>query len=91
LFVQFHGIWGLYMGAEKKPLDAGSLDEALAQIEDEFGPLLRHKLKEQGVRLDGGIGRHSYIVLNDKGIRQLTDLQLRDSDVLHIFPAVTGG
>ncbi len=91
MFVQFHGIWGLYLGAEKKPLDGGSLDDALAQLEDEFGPLLRQKLKKQGVRLDGDINKHSFITVNDKGIRQLMDLHLRDNDVLHVFPAITGG
>jgi molybdopterin converting factor small subunit len=91
LFVQFHGIWGLYLGAERKPLDGCSLDEALALMEGKFGPLLRQKLKERGVRLDGDITKHSYIALNDKGIQQLAGRQLKESDVLHVFPAVTGG
>jgi molybdopterin converting factor small subunit len=79
------------MGAEKKPLDGGSLDEALARMEDKFGPLLQYKLMEQGVRLEGDIRKHSYIALNDKGIQQLVNTRLKNGDVLHVFPAVTGG
>ena len=91
MFVQFHGIWGLYMGAERKPLDGGSLDQALALMEDKFGPLLGQKLKERGVRLDGDIRKHSYITLNNRGIQQIVDMPLNQSDVLHVFPAITGG
>jgi len=79
------------MGAEKKPLDGGSLDEALAQMEDKFGPLLRHKLKKQGVNLTGDIRKHSYITVNERSIWQLVDTQLKEGDVLHVFPAITGG
>ena len=91
LKVQFHGLWGLYLGAGPIPLEAGGLDEALALIEEKFGPLLRQKLKERGVRLDGDIRKHSYITLNNRGIQQIVDMPLNESDVLHVFPAVTGG
>jgi molybdopterin converting factor small subunit len=91
LFVQFHGIWGLYLGAEKKPLDGGSIDEALAQMEAKFGPLLRRKLQERGAKLEGGIQRYSCIALNHTGLLQLKDNRLKDGDVLHVFPAITGG
>ena len=91
MFVQFHGIWGLYLGAERKPLDGGSLDEALAQMEEEFGSLLRQKLWEHGAKLDGGIKQYSYITLNHTGLQQLKNNLLKDGDVLHVFPALTGG
>ena len=89
--MQFHGLWGLYLGAEKKPLDGGSLDAALALMEDEFGPLLRQKLQDHGAKLDGDIRKYSFIVLNHTGLQQLKDNRLKDGDVLHVFPAVTGG
>ena len=89
--VQFHGIWGLYLGAEKKPLAGGSLDEALAQMEDKFGPPLRKKLQDHGAKLDGDIRKHSFITLNHTGLQQLKDNRLEEGDVLHVFPTVTGG
>jgi molybdopterin converting factor small subunit len=91
LKVQFHGIWGLYLGTEKKPLEGGNLDEALARIEAEFGLRLRQQLQERGVRLDGDIKKYSYIALNSTGLQQLQDNRLKDGDVLHVFPAMTGG
>lgn len=69
MFVQFHGIWGLHLGAERKPLDDGSLDAALAQMEDEFGPLLRQKLKEQDVRLSGWMAISGSILISPLMIR----------------------
>ena len=79
------------MGTEKKPLEGGNLDEALARIEAEFGSPLRQRLQERGVKLDGDIRKYSFIALNHTGLQQLKDNRLKDGDVLHVFPAVTGG
>jgi molybdopterin converting factor small subunit len=91
ILVQFHGLWGLYLGTEPISLDSFALEDALEQTEARFGPLLRQRLKEHGARMDGGIARHSYITLNSTGLAQLKDGKIREGDVLHIFPAVTGG
>jgi len=91
LKVQFHGLWGLYLGFDQCPLEVACLDEALAGIEGKFGSLLRHKLQEHGVKLDGDIKKYSYITLNGTGLQQLQDNRLKDGDVLHVFPAMTGG
>jgi molybdopterin converting factor small subunit len=89
--VQFHGLWGLYLGVEQFPLESAGLDEALAGIEERFGPPLRQSLQKRGVKLDGDIKKYSYVVLNGTGLQQLKDKSVRDGDVLHVFPAVTGG
>ena len=91
LKVQFHGIWGLYLGVDQCPMESAGLDEALAGVEEKFGPLLRQQLQERGVRLDGGIKKYSYIALNSTGLQHLKDNSIQDGDILHIFPAVTGG
>jgi molybdopterin converting factor small subunit len=91
LKVQFHGLWGLYLGFDQCQLESAGLDEAIAGVEDKFGPLLRHKLREHGVKLDGDIKKYSYITLNSTGLQQLKDNSIQDGDILHIFPAVTGG
>jgi molybdopterin converting factor small subunit len=91
LKVQFHGIWGLYLGFDLCPLESAGLDEALARVEEKFGPLLRQQLQERGVRLDGDIKKYSYIALNSTGLQQLQNNRLKDGDVLHVFPAMTGG
>ena len=91
LKVQFHGIWGLYLGFDQFPLESAGLDEALARVEEKFGPLLRQKLQDRGAKLDGGIEKYSYIALNYTGLQQLKDNRLKDGDVLHVFPAITGG
>jgi len=91
LKVQFHGLWGLYLGVDQFPLESSGLDEALARVEEQFGPLLRQRLQERGVKLDGDIKKYSYITLNSTGLQQLQDNRLKYGDVLHVFPAVTGG
>lgn len=53
--VQFHGIWGLYLGIEKAALNASDIDEALAELEGKFASQLKKKLAERGVHLDGDI------------------------------------
>lgn len=91
LKVQFHGLWGLYLGVDQFPLESGGLDEALARVEEQFGPLLRQRLQERGVKLDGDIKKYSYVALNYTGLQQLEGNRIQDGDILHIFPAVTGG
>jgi molybdopterin converting factor small subunit len=89
--VQFHGLWGLYLGGDQFPLESRGVDEAIARVEEQFGPLLRQRLQERGVKLDGDIRKYSFITLNHTGLQQLKDNRLKDGDVLHVFPAVTGG
>jgi molybdopterin converting factor small subunit len=89
--VQFHGLWGLYLGLDQCLLESAGLDEALARVEEKFGPLLRQRLQERGVKLDGDIKKYSYVALNGTGLQQLKDNSVQDGDILHIFPAVTGG
>jgi molybdopterin converting factor small subunit len=91
LKVQFHGLWGLCLGFGQCSLESGRLDEALVRVEEQFGPLLRQRLQERGVKLDGDIKKYSYVALNYTGLQQLADNSVRDGDIIHIFPAVTGG
>ncbi len=89
--VKFNGMWRLYVGAGTATLQAGVIDEALKKIEKELAPKFEKKLQERGVRLDGGILKLSYITLNRKNIKELTERTLKDGDILDLFVAVPGG
>jgi molybdopterin converting factor small subunit len=89
--VKFNGIWRLYLGSPGAELDARDIDEALAQIEKEFAPKFEEKLADRGVKLEGGILKHSYITLNRKSTKALKERTLKDGDVLDLFVAVPGG
>lgn len=89
--VQFHGIWRLYLGTDKAALEAISVDQALAQVVEKFGPRFKQRLQERGAKFDGDILKYSYIVLNKTNIKELKDRNLKEGDVLHLFLAVPGG
>jgi molybdopterin converting factor small subunit len=89
--VRFYGLWNLYLGLDRLSLGADSLDDILTQVEARFGSQLRKKLETRGVKMDGKIQDNSIILLNGINIRNLKQAQLREGDILHIFPLVFGG
>lgn len=89
--LQFHGIWGLLLGMQKSPLEADDMPAAIQKIETGYEPLLKAKLQERGAKLDQGLLKASVIILNRENIGESRRKALKDGDVIHVFPAVTGG
>lgn len=89
--VQFHGIWGLYLGSGKFKLECDTVDTLMEMVESKFGDSLRQKIAEHGAKLDGAIAKYSYIALNDTSLNQLDNVELKSGDVLHIFASIPGG
>ena len=91
IIVRFYSLWRLHFGADSIALQANNMDEALAQLEQKFGSRLREKLEADGIHLDGKIQDYSLILLNGITLRNLKSTDLKDGDVLHIFPPAIGG
>jgi hypothetical protein len=89
--VQFHGLWGLYLGVGKSKIEADTVSQLLVLVENRYGVTLRQKIMERGARLDGEIIKYSYMALNTTGLKQLKSDVLKPGDVLHIFPSIAGG
>jgi len=89
--VKFYSLWRLYLGVDSVTLQADNLDEALAQVEERFGPRLREQLQADGVQVDGKIQDYSLILLNGTSLRNLKQTSLKEGDILQIFPPATGG
>ncbi len=88
--VRFYSLWRAYLGIDSVTLQADNLDEALAQVEERFGPRLRGQLKADGVQVDGKIQDYSLILLDGTSLRNLKQTNLREGDTLQIFPPATG-
>ncbi len=75
-------------GASQMPVTAGSVREALAQIERENPGLHRAICDETGA-----VRRHINVFVNSDAIRDLDglDTPIGPGDVLTILPAVSGG
>ena len=67
------------------------MSSAIRIVEAEYEAMLKEKLKERGVALDQGLVKASVIILNQGDVRGVVNKKLSDGDVIHIFPAVTGG
>lgn len=89
--VRFYSLWRSYLGTDSTTLEGDDLQDALTQIEEKFGSRLREKLRAAGVHLDGKIQDYSLILLNGISLRNLKSTDLKEGDVLHIFPPAIGG
>ncbi len=89
--VRFYSLWRSYLGTDRTTLQADDIEDALVQLETEFGPRLREKLETAGVHLDGKIQDYSLILLNGIALRNIKSTALKEGDVLHIFPPAIGG
>ena len=89
--VRFYSLWRSYLGTASTALQADHIQEALTQLEEKFGPLLRERLGTAGIHLNGKIQDYSLILLNGIALRNLKSNNLKEGDVLHIFPPAIGG
>lgn len=89
--VRFYSLWRSYLGTDSTTLQAAYIDDALTQLEEKFGYRLRENLKTAGIHLDGRIQDYSLILLNGTTLRNLKSTDLKEGDVLHIFPPSIGG
>lgn len=89
--VRFYSLWRLHLGTDNITLQARTIDDALTQLEERFGSRLRERLKADGIRLEGKMQDYSLILLNGTNLRNLKSLDLRQGDVLHVFPPAAGG
>ncbi len=84
-----HGAWrGFAGGAREVPLDAGTLRDALEGLARAH-PSLRERLRDE----HGNLRSHLALFVNDEDARLLgwEEATLRDGDVVHIIPALSGG
>ena len=89
--VRFYSLWRQYLGVNSVSLEADNIEDALAKIEDEFGARLREQLKIDGMQANGKLQDYSLILLNGISLRNLRQKDLKDGDVLQIFPPASGG
>jgi len=89
--LRFYSLWRLRLGTNSVTLQADNVDETLAQLEEKFGSRLREKLEADGIHLHGKIQDYSLILLNGTNLRNLKNTDLKEGDVLHIFPRSIGG
>ena len=89
--VRFYSLWRHHLGRHSVALQADDVEDALTLLQADFGPELRQKLEAAGIRLDGTIQDNSLILLNGTSLRNLKSTDLKDGDVLHVFPPGIGG
>jgi molybdopterin converting factor small subunit len=89
--VRFVGPWRMYLGVEYTTLIAGSVDDAIEQIETSYGYKFHERLMRSGISEKRRICDDSNILLNRVHIRQITDRSLKDGDKLDIIPRFVGG
>ena len=89
--VRFYSLWRHHLGKHNVTLQADNIDDALRQIEEDFGSQLRANLEAAGISLNGTLQDNSLVLLNGTALRNLKHTDLQEGDVLHIFPPGIGG
>lgn len=89
--VRFVGPWRMYLGVEYTSLIAGTVDDAIEQIEAAYGHKFHERLMRSGISEKRRICDDSNILLNRVHIRQITERSLKDGDKLDIIPRFVGG
>lgn len=87
--VLLHGAWrGFAGGAREVPLEASTLREALAELV-RVHPALAERLRDE----HGKLRAHLSLFVNDEDARFSggEDATLRDGDIVHVIPALSGG
>ena len=75
-------------GAKEAVLEAATVREALDRLAERY-PSLRERLRDE----HGALRPHLALFVNDEDARLLgwEDAPLRDGDVVHVIPALSGG
>jgi molybdopterin converting factor small subunit len=87
--VLLHGAWRNFAGGAKEVnLEAATLREALEALAVRH-PSLKERLRDE----HGKLRPHLALFVNDEDARLLgwEDAPLRDGDILHVIPALSGG
>ena len=87
--VLLHGAWrALAGGAKEVQLDAGDLRELLAALTAAH-PSLAERLRDE----HGKLRPHLALFVNENDARLLgwEDAKLKDGDIVHVIPALSGG
>ena len=91
IHINFIGAWRLVLGVRAVTADVGTIDEAKAYIETQYGPVYQEKLKSRGSKGMPSIWDSSNILLNGRNIKQLAETVLKDGDSLDLLLVVAGG
>ena len=87
--VLLHGAWRSFAGGAKEVrLDAATLRDALEALAVAY-PSLRERLRDE----HGKLRAHLALFVNDEDARLLggENAPLRDGDIVHVIPALSGG
>ena len=87
--VLLHGAWRSFAGGAKEVvLDASTLREALDALAERH-PSLKERLRDE----HGKLRPHLALFVNDEDARLLgwEDAPLREGDLVHVIPALSGG
>ena len=89
--VRFVGPWRMYLGVENTTIIAGTVDDAIEQVEATYGHKFHERLLKSGISEKRRICDDSNILLNRVHIRQITDRSLKEGDRLDFIPRFVGG
>lgn len=89
--LRFIGPWRMYLGVERFTLKAGTVEDAIGQVEATYGPRYHERLLKAGITEKRKISGDSNILVNRVHIRQLADHSLKDGDSIDIIPRFVGG
>ncbi len=89
--VKFYGLWQLQLGFNSIDIEARDVDEALTILEARFRKHIEDSRTKMGLKMEGYLKDNSVVLLNGIGLRNLKETNLKQGDILSIFPPIGGG
>jgi len=89
--VIYAGIWHLWLSPGISSLAADDLEEAMAIINMESGPILKRKLRIMHSDSKGKIESYSHVLINDIVPSEGLKTKLEDGDTIKLVPIIVGG
>jgi molybdopterin converting factor small subunit len=91
--VRFYTLLRQMLETDRIYLEAGDLEEAVEQLEREFGSRLREQLARFGIGQNSKMLDYCVLLLNGQSVnrQELGRIKLVTGDILHVFPPAAGG
>ena len=85
--VKFYSLWALYLNKNSISLEACNLDDVIEELDILFGKQIRKKINKNNIKFDN-FKNSSTILVNGVSLRNIKDTQLKDGDLIQMFPPI---
>jgi len=89
--VRFYSLWKKFLEIDQTTIETNDVNDALVQLDENYGAKLRDQMLKHGITIKGSIQNYSLILINGISIKSYKCAELKEGDILQVFPYTAGG